>query len=245
VSIAYVDGIANYAATSPLQLVIPSDVPVGGVLCVYGSVFANAVTISLSGTANAPVQMYYGYNGVNDSYLAWAIEVGAGDPGATLTFTENGADTYIAGIILGYSGAGMPPANTGGANQGYAYANGGFSNTPATTWTAPALAAGAPVAGCWGVGLITAGVGSGDGSATYGGWTSRPSNPASGANSADSNGPVGGQGSAIGGGTWTTTADGENVGITLALPPPAAPASGGPPRGDYESRALVRRPWLW
>jgi hypothetical protein len=211
VTTAYVDGNAGFSATSPFTLAIPADVAAGQIVLVYASVFANNTQVNLSGSVNTPVQLYFSFNGVNDSFMAWAFKASSADAGASLVFTEVGQSTYIGGIIHAYSGAGMPTV---------AYANGGFSNTSVDSWPAPSLPA--PVAGCWGVYFITAGVGSGDGTATYAGGTTRQQDGVSGVNSSDSNGVVGNAGTTIGGGLWTTQATGSTVGVTVALPPPAA-----------------------
>jgi hypothetical protein len=212
----YRDGAANWSSASPFTLAIPSDVQAGDIVVVYASVFNATATINLTGSVNTPTRLVpMSSNGVNDSCTAWAFVAEAGDAGATLTYTEVGASTYIGSAIVAYYGAGMPLATT-------AYALGGFDNADTDSWPAPSLAEGAPVAGCWGLYFISAGVGDGDGGATYAGGTLRTQSTASGINACDSNGPLGAAGVAVGGGTWTTVADGPVVGITIALPPATA-----------------------
>lgn len=215
---AFRDGVANWGSTSPFTLAIPATVQALDIVVVYASVFSSTATINLTGSVNTPLRLVpMASNGVNDSCTAWAFTAAAGDAGATLTYTEVGASTFIGSAIQAYSGAGMPSAGT-------AWALSGFTNSSVNSWPAPSLAAGAPVPGCWGLEFISAGIGSGDGSAAYPGGTLRAQSTASGVNGYDTAGSVGGAGAAVGGGTWTTQSTGPVVGITIALPPPAAAA---------------------
>ena len=219
-AIAFRDAVANWGSVSPFTLAIPGDVQAGDIVVVYASVFSATASISLTGSVNTPTRLVpMASNGVNDSCTAWAFVAAAGDAGATLTFTEVGASTFIGAVIQAYSGAGMPLATT-------AWAVSGFNNASTSTWTAPSLAAGAPVAGCWGIYCISAGIGSGDGGATYPSGSLRAQSTASGINGWDSNGPLGAAGSAVGGGQWTTQSTGPMVGIVIALPPAGATVAG-------------------
>ena len=225
-AIAYRDSVANWNSTSPFPLAIPSTVLGGDTITVYASVFSSTASIGLTGSVNTPVRLVpMAGNGVNDSCTAWTITAAGAlggaspDAGATLTFTETGANTFIGAAILAHSGAGVPLATT-------AWAVAGFNNASVNSWAAPALAGGAPVAGCWQISFISAGIGSGDGGATIAGGTLRAQSTASGINACDSNGSVGAAGSAVGGQLWTTQSTGPMVGIVIALPPAGATIAG-------------------
>ena len=205
-SIAYVDGATGDASFAPATCTIPVSVTAGDILLIFGVNIAGTltpdVTISSTGTAPSPLIAPVSNVGAFMTAGAWWCVAGAGDPGATLTVGTTTGANYSGVAVVAYSGASASQPDV--VSSGFGAAS--------TTFTTPAATTSA--AGDWAVWY--AGM-SGSSSFSSSPGTERQTSSSNRSFVADSNGSVGGSGTAIGGGTWTNGFFPAWVGFTIGL----------------------------
>lgn len=196
-TIAWRDGAAGVTSVT-----VPADVAAGDVALLIVSAASGTPSLSSAGTAPALIATVTDVHG--EPFQLWGFTATGADAGAVITGPSG------AVIALGaWSGASLPVDVEAGAFGSF------------TAFTAPSAVT--ATAGDWAVFLAALPVNSGLTITAPGAQRTPGSNQAV---VADSNGPVGAAGTAIGGGNWTT--NGGTVrwgGFTVGL----APAGGPPP----------------
>jgi hypothetical protein len=192
--------VQNTGTTGTVTVTVPSQVAVGDLVLIGAGVWeANdtglSVTVSSAGTTQ-PQQIGATLPGVFSTYSQmWGFTAAAGDAGAVITVTGAGAGgTYLLSAVIGsWHEAALPQEGDWAAT---ATATGGTNTfTTATVET--------PVDACWHAEFLLMPVNAGGTTTVPAGLTAR-SALTNMAIVSDSAGPVGGAGTTIGGGEYTS-----------------------------------------
>jgi hypothetical protein len=238
VAISFNTGTTAHAETAAsVAPVIPAGVLVGDVMVLVVNAFTetgSTPTVAISGgggawtlvtptTGTNPEVATAGASIWNYAWLYTRVAT-AGDPGATLTITETGspaATTWLAVALAAYTGANtVSPVDVC------------FASNAQGTSTATAPSGSTVTAGDWAVHVLGCGV---NGIPVTGPGTGRENVVSAalvGAVINDSNAPVGGAGTSIGGGTWTqsgNTSDWWSMFEVGLVPPSSGGGSSGTP----------------
>jgi hypothetical protein len=199
---AFRDAANGGTGASPMPVTVPATVQPGDIILVFVSVDTQPSTFSASTSGTTtPVQASLDASTAT-AFTLYKFTAAAGDAGATLTFNASASSTPLVGVLLAYSGAGLPQA---GDIQSWSHASAMSAVSASFT---PA------VAGSWGIAF--GGIDTGAG--TYSPGTLREADSFGVTLGYDSAGTA----SPVGGGTWSSGTADVWWGYTVALPPPSA-----------------------